>query len=241
MSLSFILFISTSVISCVFKSNEIKINLSSVTSSFGVDPFWADTLMLIKCNNGSIADLKGHVLNNIGVVTSTTDKKFGTSSCYFDGSSYILNNSTDWSFGNSDFTIEAWANSFDSASGIVATCSRFGGGYYGFTMQYDYALIGTQQGPADEVFPLSVAPSANQWNHMALVSYNGNLTYYLNGHSMGTIPTTLSINSNDLVVGMISPNQISGIFNGYMDQIRVTKQARYTADFTPPSNEFPEN
>ncbi|MBC7539231.1 MAG: LamG domain-containing protein [Bacteriovorax sp.] len=197
-------------------------------------------MLLVKCNNGSFSDLKGHTFSNVGIVTSAVEKKFGTSSCYFDGSSYLLNNSTDWNFGTDNFTAEAWTNSANAASGIIATCSRYFGGYIGFTMQYDYALIGTQQGPVDEITPFLTAPLASQWNHLALVRNNGSLTYYLNGHSIGTISATLTINSNALVIGMISPNQVSYIFSGYMDQIRITKQARYVTDFTPSATEFPE-
>jgi hypothetical protein len=82
----------------------------------------------------------------------------------------------------------------------------------------------------------------NQWNHAAIVR-NGNVfTMYLNG--VGGSPTTftgtVNMNSqNKTYIGYFSFSDPNSRFTGYIDDFRVSRIARYTANFTPPAAAFP--
>jgi hypothetical protein len=48
-----------------------------------------------------------------------------------------------------------------------------------------------------------------------------------------------SITSGIVYVG--AENGSTGFFNGYIDELRLTESARYTANFTPPTEPFPDS
>lgn len=65
------------------------------------------TKLLMHMDDNTFKDECGHTINNTGVILDTTNKVFGNSSAYFNGSSYItIPNSTDFNFGSNDFTID---------------------------------------------------------------------------------------------------------------------------------------
>ncbi len=81
----------------------------------------------------------------------------------------------------------------------------------------------------------------SQWYHVALVRNGANITGYLNGIGTSlttTCPTTLysSVVANKVIGGQ---SGVARMFNGYIDDFRLTKGiARYTANFTPPTQAF---
>jgi hypothetical protein len=89
---------------------------------------------------------------------------------------------------------------------------------------------------------------ANTWQHIAVVFEAGStalLTIYVNGVQAASSSTTTfnfskSIPTNTLNIGR-SFSGSSLDFNGYIDDLRITKGiARYTANFTPPTAPFPD-
>jgi hypothetical protein len=95
----------------------------------------------------------------------------------------------------------------------------------------------------------------SSWTHNAIVRNNGAFSYYLNGFRVGTynLPdiniTNLTPNGVGPGTGTIGGAFIGGYggeeqewryFNGYLDEIRITKGvARYTANFTVPTTAYP--
>ncbi|MBC7419553.1 MAG: LamG domain-containing protein [Bdellovibrio sp.] len=199
----------------------------------------ATTVVLVRCEGGGLVDLQGHAITNTGVTLSTAQTKFGTESCYFDGGSAYLDfgTSPDFNLGINDFTAEAWVYTVGMGS-YIATCSRYGWGVQGFSLQDGYGIIGNQQLDAGGyVTPITVPQ--NQWVHVALERYNGTLTYYINGVSMGaTTQPASDMYSQSLVMGRISIDQSSYYNNGYMEEMRISNGARYKGPFTPPSAPF---
>ena len=79
----------------------------------------------------------------------------------------------------------------------------------------------------------------NTWRHFAISRQNGVLRAFVDGVQVGTNQTVTQsfYSSNRIVVGaeLASPTY----FTGYIDDLRITRAARYTANFTPPTQAFP--
>jgi hypothetical protein len=182
---------------------------------------------------------------------STAQSKFGGSSLAFDGNGdyLILTTTSDFAFGTSDFTIEFWAyvptaeasnllpifdNDYNSGGG-VAVAIRQNDGFFGIAPQaggvgFNYCVF-------------SASFTLNTWNHFAMVSTGGAYKAFLNGSecsltSGSTTALSISRSSGTTAIGLLI-QQPSFDMGGYIDDFRITKGvARYTADFTPPTQPF---
>ena len=82
--------------------------------------------------------------------------------------------------------------------------------------------------------------AANTWYHVAVTWDGTTLRFFVNG-VIGTTHTgvTITPSTNQVIVGGTGPGA-SGLFTGYIDDLRITKGvARYTANFTPPTAALP--
>ena len=88
----------------------------------------------------------------------------------------------------------------------------------------------------------------NAWHHIAIVREpsNGSIHFYLDGTESGNTNADqlidnqiYDIGSHSFVIGAYQLTGDSGSFEGNIDDIRVSKSARYTANFTPPSSALP--
>jgi hypothetical protein len=169
---------------------------------------------------------------------STTQSKFGGSSMYFDGTGDYLkvNSNISLALGAGDFTLELWmypnATYSGGYAGIVdSRTSADGAGliYFGYTGTANQ--IGWKDNNTNVVTG-TVTQSA--WNHVAVVRSNGTMKLYINGSSVST-----GANSTNYSVPFtyIGSSFDSYAFNGYIDDLRITKgYARYTTTFTPPTS-----
>ena len=73
----------------------------------------------------------------------------------------------------------------------------------------------------------------NTWNHVALVRVRGTITLYQNGQSMGSIFNNTVFFDNQTIIGISYADGVNAM-DGYIDEFRITKLARYTSSFTPP-------
>jgi hypothetical protein len=83
----------------------------------------------------------------------------------------------------------------------------------------------------------SAVLSTGTWVHVA-VTYNGTTsTLWIDGVLKNTYAGSVFPNANCYVTMGGSVNYSSSTFNGYLDDVRITKgYARYTATFTPPTS-----
>lgn len=88
----------------------------------------------------------------------------------------------------------------------------------------------------------------NAWHHIAIVREpgNGSIHFYFDGtestrtNNDELIDNQISDQTNQsFVVGYYSISGDAGRFEGNIDDIRVSKSARYTANFTPPASALP--
>jgi len=196
---------------------------------------------------------KNVTLNN-GATISNSIKKFDGGSLFLNGTgksgssgntgpyALILDN-TDFGFGKGDFTIEMWVYPLDNSdwrtlisigtynNGLLwrmGTSSNGqlyinGVGYEGLTNNWNWG--------ASTVL-------LNQWSHLALVRYNGTVKTYINGAqsfsvSGGAAASDLG-SSRSVYIGTGAHTIGNEIFNGYIDELRITKGiggARYPSNF----------
>lgn len=202
-----------------------------------------NTQLLVNGTNAGIYDSTAkNLLITATPVISTAQSKFGGSSMSFDGTSngWIkndVNSSGAVVFRTGDFTVECWfyptANSGTFAclitSRVATITNSFFLGMSGLTpLYYRSTAIITAGG----------AVSLNTWNHLALVRYNGTSTLYLNGSSTGTpVSDTTDFTDTAIRIGFDISQGAFG-FTGYMDDIRISKYARYTTTFVPATSAF---
>jgi len=190
--------------------------------------------------------------------TSTAQKKFGTASLLLDGNSdYVSFADADagsmFNFGATKWTIEGWfyqendAGSADNSHSIISRWDNQNSDK-GFILRITDSSgqklqwLHTTDGSTNVIYTDSRTISNDTWYHFALVK-NDNLTLYLNGTGAVLNSSTFTIVSTTIptLIGSLhesgSPSQY---FDGYIDDLRVSHTARYTANFSPPTEPFPD-
>jgi hypothetical protein len=183
------------------------------------------------------------------VQLSTDVKKNGTGSMFFDGNGdYLtLTTSSNFSFGTGDFTIEMWVNPSSVAAtirGLFAVSGGAGASIPKFVVHLNSGTPSIHYNGltnGSNIYTTSTsAISANIWTHLAFVRTNNTWTWYINGIASGTgsNSTDITFTSQPTYAGYGGESYFDG-FNGYIDDLRITKgYARYTQNFTPPSQSF---
>ena len=213
-----------------------------------------NTKLLVNMADGQAIDSAAqHNLQFFGnTKISTTQAKFGDTSIFFDGTDdfAILSNSEQaGNLGSGDWTIEGWlfitANA-GTGNDEFAVASKWGGGSTrswlarivdGNKLTFWYInASGTQV----ELTSDSRVLSLNTWYHVAWVK-NSNLKVYLNGVAATLASSDFEIRSGTDAVQLSGRGGADGddnMYQGYIDDFRISKFARYTADFTAPTAPF---
>ena len=201
------------------------------------------TTFLLSSTNAAIIDntAKNNITTFGGVVTNSSPAKYGAGSMYFNGStSYISTSSVQTNaFGTGDFTVECWIypTNVVASQGIVDIRSPDTAGT-GFDLYFNSsgklscstALTGYITGTA--------TISNNQWTHIALVRSGTSLKTYVNGVQDGSTTNSANFTNSIIRVGGV----LNGYFTGYIDDLRISKYARYTSTFYPSTFiAFPDN
>ena len=182
---------------------------------------------------------------------SNTRSKFNKS-LYLDGSSYLSTPITyDLNLSTGDFTIEWWE--YRTNTTINLTALTFDTGTTSGT--YDF-ILGRSNGTNVLCYASSNnsswnilnglslgAISLNQWAHYTLVRSGNVFTTYKNGTKVATATSNLPINFGNLTELLIgnSLSSVNGVYVGYIDEVRISNTARYTANFTPSAVPFVED
>ena len=182
---------------------------------------------------------------------STAEKKFGTGSIYFDGTGdYVVASNNAGFTLPGDYTIELWIypQAFGANPGIFCLGS-YTIGNNGFQLFHSSSrLLLYANGATFLTSSLNPLSTAGSWQHVAVVRQgtgSGNTVLYVNGTSIGSGTNNVSfagIANNGFCLGAQATfaGFTDATFTGYMDDIRVSRVARYTANFTPPTAPFPD-
>jgi len=228
-------------------------NPSSSTITVPTAPLTAITNTSLLLSNTNAGVLDNAMMNDLETVgnaqISTSVKKYGAGSMYFDGSGDYLAvpSSPNLGFASGDFTVEGWLylNSYPGTSAAMYVCdfrngstNNFGFGVIGVSgFARPYMFVGS--GPVDATGSTSL--SLGVWYHIAMVRSGSTVTYYLNGVSDATMTTSYSQGATGVTIGARYTGSTEYV-NGYIDDLRITKGvARYTTTFTPPTAAFPNN
>ena len=232
-----------------------------IYTSFSDDPDYSKVVTLLHFNSGSSEGGESGVhddsyrANNVNRILdaalSSTQKKFGDTSMYLDGSAWLAIECTDslqYRLDDYDWTIEGWF--YPAATGVneglINQSSGGAASNSSFILYRDSAnnvgIYTTENTGWDNSAVTTDAPmdTANQWYHIAAVRSGTSLMIFVDGilKTTTTVAAGMSIpgSSMDLEIGC----QNSGAnFNGYVDEVRFTiGRARYTSTFTVPSEAF---
>jgi hypothetical protein len=212
----------------------------------------ANTTLLLPGTNSGIIDYTSK--NNLETIADTklsaTVTKFNNASIYFDGTGDYLTyvNSILTQFNTGNFTIECWSYLTSRANlypAIFSNYNSFGSGSLALFAGHQSGATDRYQVASNGSFPAiqsATTISYNNWVHLAVVRNNNVLTLYINGVADGTTSvTTVSYTGVGTLwyIGTTGDSIASGCIQGYIDDFRITKgYARYTANFTPPTEAF---
>lgn len=198
------------------------------------------TLLLLHGEDLTDSSQRKAQITNNGVIASDAQSKFGGSSLYFNGSSYLsIHNGT--MLNGESFTVDwweyrtsstAWATTFHQPyadgnnNGFVA-----GGPYNGNETLY----ISTNGSSFDVASQAKMGnTTVNAWVHRALVRNGNQILAFENGKLVNTIFVSVQFAySGNFVLG-----KHNNCFIGYIDEFRISSIARWTEDFTPPTEPY---
>jgi hypothetical protein len=174
---------------------------------------------------------------------STSQKKFGNSAIYFNGTGDILrlqnNGNQQFTFGNSDFTIDGWLYTSTVAAGFRTICTTRLTSAATDTFRFSFGL----RAAALEFYAGSAAVissgtvTGNTWTHFAATRSSGSLRLFLNGTQVGSTTAFTNYLASDQQLTVGGTAALQDLWNGYLDELRVTKgYARYVANFTAPTS-----
>jgi hypothetical protein len=182
---------------------------------------------------------------------STAQSKFGGASGLFDGTGDYLTvpHSASLSMGSGDFTIETWfrPNSVTSDQNLInkqATLATASGYLLRISSSGKIEFYaGDSSTGAWEVAISGGTLSTATWYHAAATRQGSSWKLFLDGTQVGSTATasfTVHDNANSLYIGT-NTNGSTQAYNGYLDELRITKgTARYTSNFTPSASAFTE-
>ena len=171
---------------------------------------------------------------------STSIKKFGTASVVLDGvGDYVtVPTQPDFNFGTGDFTIEGWFYRTASASASfmfdfrttdnqAAPCL-----YIASTSTVSYYVSGAARITAPSGFT-----SLNTWYHIAISRSGTSTKLFINGTQAGSTWTdTTNYIQTPVVIGARYNLTAGQFWTGNIDDVRITRAARYTGTFPIPTS-----
>ena len=205
----------------------------------------ANTSLLLNATNAAIFDQTAkNDLVTVGTsAVSNTQSKFGGKSMFFNGTTDYLTaiNTPNLQLGTGNFTIEAWVylTTASTSRGLVSKGPV--AGTTGWECKFNSANFFRFEWTASSLVGVTTIPITT-WTHVAVVrsgSATGNVKLYVNGTLYATSNVAVTDNFTQTDPLRIGIDRVgTGFFPGYVDDLRITKYARYTANFTPPTSTF---
>ena len=172
---------------------------------------------------------------------STAQSKFGGSSAFFDGSDDDLTYASvaDFGFGLGDWTWEAFVLRQNSDCALFD--NRVSGSDTASLVAYVSATGYLSWYDGSTKISTTNLIAASEWVHVAYCRKDGLLSMFVGGALTRSDPKTSDMGSaRPMRIGRDVVNNAD--FMGYLAEVRITRGvARYTANFTPPAEPFPDS
>lgn len=226
---------------------------STTITSYGSD---ASVAALLNCNgannSATFTDSSGlaadWTANSTAAKIVTGQSKFGGASLQLDdggGGAFTAHIEptaalSNFAWGTGDFTVEMWVKvgthwaldatlfAIQDGSNTILSSIGYGGMAGGNSGKFVYSQGGSARIVA------SSASAAGSWYHVAVVRSSGTTTLYVGGVSLGAWADATNY-PTPTKLGVGGPASGNGYFSGWLDDVRLSKSAKYTAAFTPPA------
>jgi len=232
-----------------YNKNEMYPSRANVNTSFSA----ANTSLLLNFTDAAIYDATRstnyYTVGNGQVATANS--KFGGTSMYFDGAGdAIVSGPNQYNFGNTDFTVEMWYNKtgtpqtsgrlFQTRNGDLYSAIGIGTNGTGSDPN-NIGMSLSSDGSTWNIVSVNAmfAVSDNTWTHIALVRTGTNFNVFKDGNIRYTFSSAAALYysaADSFIIG--GQTGTSRSLSGYIDDFRITANARYTANFTPAISTF---
>ena len=209
------------------------------------DQFFEDVLLLLHMNGTdggtTFTDSSrfARTVTRSGATTSKTHRKFGDASMSVSVSQSVsVASSTDFGLSGDDFTIEAWVRP-------TTLSGRHGIADFGSNNHFILEVSETNKfkaflydGGGFNIITGTTTVATNTWYHVAVTRSGTTLKLWVNGVEEASDGSANGPpnSSYEVRVGVTS----AAGFTGYIDEFRITRQARYSAAFSVPVKPFPD-
>lgn len=176
-----------------------------------------------------------------GIAISATNPKFGAGSAQFDGSddAIEINESTDWAFGSSNFTVDFWFRVDSTTQESQVFIFGDPDGTEGWAIDYYDNEIHFYDLNSDVFLTSTTTFAVDTWYHVAAVRNGTSWNLYIGGTSEDSATSSITIDgSGDLIIGYLPGSPDSAWYDGNLDEIRLSDVARWTTNFTPPTSPY---
>ena len=209
-----------------------------------------NTKLLLNMADGQAIDstAQDNIKLEAGAKLSTAQYKFGTSSILFDAEADNRASFKTKPFGTGDFTIEGFFRKVAEKDNNDAIWDSRGVGQSGagyFTLVDETRSNYTREiyyynGQAQFRCGSASALSLNTWYHIAVCRSGTSLKVFLDGTQVGSTFSDSTEYINDhFSIGNFGDNySLARGWDGYVDEFRISYMARYTSNFTAPTEPF---
>ena len=181
---------------------------------------------------------------------STAQSQFGGASAAFDGTgdALLIDHQGSMRFGTGDFSMEFWYRPTSRATNYPVIFSNRNGFSSGNIVFHDRHASNTSKltvwiynlSAASPIFTTTTTTVNGTWYHIALTRSGTSLKLFVNGTQEGSTYTTsanIDTGAGSDLYYLSFPGSDSE-YNGFIDEVRVSNTARYTANFTPSTTAF---
>lgn len=225
--------------------NTIDPNFNNVSLLLSGEGANGSTTIIDSSNNNNVVTAVGDASISTTVATPFSATVPSDGVLAFDGTGDYLTVPDDGPFtmGSEDFTVECWVklNNLSHTGTFITTSdpTDFQGIYFGHVNGVLYFLADINGTATWDLLLTNGSIPINTWTYVTGVRSGDTFTSYVNGNqvSTGTLSGSLTNTNNNLSIG--GRPLLNQYTNGYLSNVRITKGvARYTANFTPPTQPF---
>ena len=222
----------------------------SIVETFTERPYVdRNTLFLLNGESLNDSSIYNVPLVSNGVVVSTAQSKFGGSSLYFNGNA-TMTSSSNIIPNYGDFTIEWWEyRTAINGENVVFNAISNINNFYGLLVGYidvdnNNNIYVSVDGSSWGINSANMGqPNLNTWNHFALVRVGNVYKTFKNGilQTESTVDGVINLSDGFVIGNWDYRTESTSKFIGYIDEFRISKVARWTSNFTPPTEPYDIN